>query len=27
VRVGTLLIGMSIVMACSTAVRLGHLKR
>ena len=27
VRVGTLLIGIGIVTACSTAVRLGHLKR
>jgi hypothetical protein len=27
VRVGTLLIVVSITMACSTAVRLGHLKR
>ena len=27
VRVGTLLIGLSIVLACGTAVRLGHLKR
>jgi hypothetical protein len=27
VSVGTLLISMSIVMACSTAVGLGHLKR
>jgi hypothetical protein len=27
VSVGTLLIGMSIVVGCSTALRLGHLKR
>ena len=27
VRVGTMLIGMSIVVAISTALRLGHLKR